>query len=71
MGLQYTFNGICRGTTKAGTPCRRRVVFGFCKHHGGDSTEYMRERARQIAEKCERRLAKWQRKLKRMRAGQG
>lgn len=38
----YTFAGVCKGTTKAGTPCKHTVVFanGLCRQHGGDSTEY-------------------------------
>jgi hypothetical protein len=61
----YTFWGTCKGKTKTGTPCRRIVVYanGFCYWHGGDSTEYMRERFRQIAEKAKRRSKRLLRKL--------
>ena len=43
--MQYTFNGMCRGTTKAGKQCQHRSVYanGLCKQHGGDSTEFMQE----------------------------
>ena len=61
----YTFWGNCKGTTKAGTRCKRIVVYanGYCRWHGGDSTEYMRERARQIADKSRRRTRRLLNKL--------
>ena len=64
----YTFFGTCKGTTKAGTACKRIVVYanGYCRAHGGDSWEYMRERTIQIAEKARRRL---KRRLKKMAEG--
>lgn len=64
---QYTFNGICKGTTKAGTRCRRIVVYanGLCKAHGGDSMEYMRQLAERLKEKALRRHARFLRKAKR------
>lgn len=70
MGLGYTFAGTCKGTTKAGTRCRHTVVFanGYCKQHGGDSSEYMRERVRRIVAKAKRRHARWK---KRMEASHG
>ena len=69
MGQGYTFNGICKGTTKAGTPCKHRVVFanGFCKQHGGDSTEFMRGRVRKLVAKSQARL----KRLKRLLHGYG
>lgn len=62
--MAYTFAGRCKGTTKAGTPCRHIVVFanGFCKQHGGDSTEFERERLERIREKALRRIKRWKRK---------
>lgn len=62
---EYTFAGVCKGTTKVGTPCRRIVVYanGFCKAHGGSSAEYMRQRIQQIKQKAQRRAAKFRRKL--------
>lgn len=62
--MAYTFSGRCKGTTKAGTQCRHIVVFanGFCKQHGGDSTEFERERLERIREKALRRIRKWKRK---------
>lgn len=65
MGFGYTFAGKCKGTTRAGAPCRHIVVFanGYCKQHGGDSTEFMRERARQIVEKSRRRTRRLMRRL--------
>jgi hypothetical protein len=65
--MQYTFNGVCKGTTKAGNRCRRIVVYanGLCKAHGGDSTEYMRELSERLKEKALRRHARFLRKAKR------
>jgi hypothetical protein len=65
--MQYTFNGVCKGTTKAGARCRRIVVYanGLCKAHGGDSMEYMRERALQIADKAKRRIERYKRRIER------
>ena len=65
MGKGYTFTGVCKGVTKAGTTCRHIVVFanGFCRQHGGDSTEYMRERLDRIRQKALRRMKKWRRTL--------
>ena len=61
----YTFWGICKGTTKAGSKCRRTVIYanGLCFHHGGDSTEYMQYRASRIAEKAKRRARRLFKKL--------
>ncbi len=63
--MTYTFLGHCKGTTKAGTRCRHIVVYanGYCRAHGGDSTEYMRERLERIKKKMLRRIKKWQRRL--------
>jgi hypothetical protein len=65
--MQYTFNGICKGLTKAGIRCRRTVVYanGLCKAHGGDSTEYMRERVKRLREKALRRHARFLRRVRR------
>ncbi len=64
-GQGYTFAGVCKGITKAGTPCRRIVVYanGRCRAHGGDSTEFMRERLERIRQKALRRIKKWKRRL--------
>jgi hypothetical protein len=53
----YTFWGTCKGTTKAGTACKRTSVYanGHCRAHGGDSTEFMRERFEKIKAKALRR----------------
>ncbi len=71
MASGYTFAGRCKGTTKAGTPCRRAVVYanGFCRHHGGDSTEFMRVRMEKIRTKALRRIARWKKRLKALRHG--
>ena len=71
MDRGYTFSGNCKGATKAGTPCRRNIVYanGFCYWHGGDSSEYMRERARQIADKAKRRARRRLRKMERIKKG--
>lgn len=63
----YTFWGTCKGTTKAGTPCRRTVVYanGYCQQHGGDSTEFMRERFEKIKAKALRCLRRWEKRAAR------
>ena len=63
-GKGYTFAGVCKGTTKAGTPCQRIVVYanGYCRAHGGDSTEFMRERLANIKAKALRRLRQWKKR---------
>lgn len=63
----YTFFGTCKGTTKAGTPCRRTVVYanGLCSWHGGDSTEFMRERFEKIKAKALHRLRRWKKRAAR------
>lgn len=55
MALGTTFAGICKGTTKSGTPCRHIVVFanGYCRQHGGESLEYDREFAKREAARFE------------------
>lgn len=62
--MAYTFAGRCKGTTKAGTPCRHTSVFanGYCRQHGGDSTEFERERLERIKQKAIKRFEKWKRK---------
>ena len=73
-GFHYTFWGACKGTTKAGTRCRRTIVYanGYCRAHGGDSTEFMRERFEKIKAKALRRLRRWERRAARARQqGQG
>lgn len=64
--MAYTFAGRCKGITKAGTPCRHTSVFanGFCRQHGGDSTEFELERFERIKQKALRRIKKWKRKHK-------
>lgn len=64
----YTFWGTCKGTTKAGTPCKRMVVYanGYCQAHGGDSTEFMRERFAKIKAKAVRRASRWRRKREKL-----
>ena len=63
--MDYTFNGVCKGTTKAGNRCKHRVVFanGYCKQHGGDSTEFVREKTRRLVAKLKRRIARLKRKF--------
>jgi hypothetical protein len=65
----YTFRGLCKGTTKAGMPCKRTVVFanGYCKAHGGDSTEYMRLNFQRQLEKAKRRAERFTRRLNKLR----
>lgn len=67
----YTFWGTCKGTTQGGTRCERTVVRanGFCYWHGGDSTENMRARAHQIADKAQRRARRRLRKIERIKKG--
>ena len=67
----FTFAGICRGVTKAGTPCRRIVVYanGYCQQHGGDSTEFMRERVRRLVAKSRARTERLKRRLRRLGYG--
>lgn len=66
MSLQYTFYGTCLGKTKKGTPCRHTTVYanGYCKQHGGDSTEYMLMVRDRLAEKQRRRVERWWRKFR-------
>ena len=63
----YTFLGKCKGATKAGTRCKHIVVYanGYCRQHGGDSTEYMREHARRLAAKSRARTERLRRRLRR------
>ena len=65
MGYGYTFAGHCKGTTKAGTRCRHRAVYanGYCRQHGGDSSEFMRQRLKKIKAKALRRHAKWKKRI--------
>lgn len=71
MGFGYTFAGHCKGITKAGTRCRRTVVFanGYCKQHGGDSSAFMRERMAKIKAKALRRHARWKKRWEARRGG--
>ena len=64
----YTFLGKCKGATKAGTRCKHIVVYanGYCRQHGGDSTEFMRERFEKIKAKAVRRARRWHRRLKKL-----
>ena len=64
----YTFAGICKGTTKAGTRCKHIVVYanGYCRQHGGDSTEFMRERVRRLVAKSRARTERLKRRLRRL-----
>lgn len=68
MGQGYTFFGQCSATTMGGTGCKRKVVYanGLCAAHGGDSTEFMRERLRRIVAKSRARTERLRRRLKRM-----
>jgi hypothetical protein len=63
----YTFWGTCKGTTKAGSPCRRTVVYanGYCRAHGGDSTEFMRERFEKIKARAIARSKRFTARLER------
>lgn len=65
MDQQYTFAGLCKGTTKAGTRCKHIVVYanGYCRQHGGDSTAFMAERFTAIKAKALRRVERWNRKV--------
>lgn len=69
--MAYTFAGNCKGTSKAGTPCRHIVVYanGYCRQHGGDSTEYERARIEQIKAKVLRRHARWKRRIEALQRG--
>jgi hypothetical protein len=66
--MAYTFFGQCLGTTKAGTPCRHVTVYanGYCRQHGGDSTEFERQRLEHIRQKAMRRHKRWRRKLQKL-----
>lgn len=63
-----TFFGSCKGTTKAGTKCGQVSVYanGYCRHHGGDSTEYDRERFQKVkaraVERSKRCIARLERR---------
>ena len=63
----YTFAGHCNGTTKAGKRCQHRTIYanGFCKQHGGDSTEFMKERMQKIKAKALARHGRFMRRLER------
>jgi len=63
-----TFSGVCKGTTKKGTPCQRKVVFanGLCRQHGGDSSEYDRRHFEYLKEKAIRRSTKVSKRLRRL-----
>jgi len=65
----YTFWGECKGVKKDGTPCRSSTVYanGYCRHHGGDSSEFMRERLKRLRAKALRRLKRWERRIARAR----
>jgi hypothetical protein len=65
MDKGYTFWGTCKGTTKAGKSCKRTVVYanGYCQAHGGDSTEFMRERFAKIKAKAIHRAERWRKRL--------
>ena len=64
----YTFWGTCKGSTKAGSPCKRTIVYAnsFCYWHGGDSSEFMRERFEKIKAKALRRVRRQQRRIERL-----
>lgn len=66
MPFGYTFSGNCKGTTKSGKPCGQKSIYanGYCRHHGGDSTEFMRERIKQIVAKRRARLEKFKRRVR-------
>ena len=63
--MQYTFSGKCAGKTKTGKPCGQRSIYanGYCRHHGGNSTEYMIQHREYLLEKHRRRTARLLRKL--------
>ena len=71
MGLGYTFAGHCKGITKAGTRCRRIVVFanGYCRQHGGSSAKFMRKRIEKIRARALRRHTRWKKRIEAMRRG--
>lgn len=67
MSLDYTISGKCNGITKAGLPCKHRVIFanGFCKQHGGKNPpEVLTARLERMRQKCLRQAERWNRKLK-------
>jgi hypothetical protein len=68
MNRGYTFWGMCKGVTKAGTACKRQIVYanGYCQAHGGDSSKFMRERLEKIRAKAIRRARRWQRKMQKL-----
>lgn len=61
------YYGACKGTTKAGNPCRAVVVHenGFCRAHGGN---YYPNRDRMLLERAIQRSAKRQVKFDRWMA---
>ena len=71
MGTGHTFSGTCKGATKAGAPCKRRVVFanGLCQWHGGDSSAFMAERMEKIRAKALRRFRRWKKRAEAFRHG--
>ena len=71
MGQGYTFFGQCSGPTKGGTRCKRIVVYanGLCAAHGGDSTQFMRERMRRLVAKSRARTERRKRQLRRLGYG--
>lgn len=74
VNLNPTYLGKCKGTTKAGTPCKHVVVFanGLCKQHGGATPpdyakailELAQEKMAKQKARTERRIAKLQRKVR-------
>jgi hypothetical protein len=69
----YIFWGTCKGTTKAGTNCKRTIVYanGYCRAHGGNSTEFMLERFAKIKSKALRRVKRYQRRMQHAKATLG
>lgn len=60
-----TYWGVCKGKTKAGEPCGQSSVYGngFCRHHGGVTSQAEIDSYRQRAiQKAERRAARLERR---------
>ncbi len=62
----YTFAGVCKGVTKARTRCKHIVIYAnsYCRQHGGDSTEFMRERLRRLVAKSRAKIKRFKRRLR-------
>ena len=61
----YTFAGQCKGTTKEGKACGQLSVYanGYCRHHGGDSSEDMKRRVEKMIRKSQARIKRIRRRM--------